>query len=448
VIVGRAKKADVIFTPRQWFAVCTHMMNENPSNFFLMPYRGKDGKAKFAKAFRVDAEKRMQWAWETITGKAKSPASIGFYPTNQNRQTRWGAMDFDMHDDDWERARNFAHRAFALLICHSQFFVALTTSAGDEKHSGWHLFIFTAQFFPCEDWTRLLKQVADQIGAPIQPGVCEIFPDDCRGRYGRGIRAPGSFNPKSGQCGLILRETFTTLLPELLKTASLPKEVVCSLGTRSTTQGVYLVESLRITAASTRHNKLLQLVGALFLQCGKEKARKVAELQHTEANPAPLASLDEHLAEFDSAWAGMQRQWLKKLSPAERIKFDALTTDNERDAFKILRNWSQTDAPDFKAHCKTLGERLDLTLPGAAILRRRFCSLGILRQTKDYVPHKLAARYEWLPSIEAKRKQAALISSQWNGDPGDAHLKRSGYLGGACYSPLGTNNKLNERKNL
>jgi hypothetical protein len=87
-------------------------------------------------------------------------------------------------------------------------------------------------------------------------------------------------------------------------------------------------------------------------------------------------------------------------------------------------------------------------LKTASNIRRRFCSSNVLRQTKHYVPHKLAARYEWLPSIEAKRKQAALISSQWNGDPGDAHLKRPGYLGGACYSPLGTNNKLNERKKL
>ena len=61
VIVGHACKADVVFTPRQWFALCVHMMNENPANFFLMPYRDKDGQPRYAKAFRADAEKRMQW---------------------------------------------------------------------------------------------------------------------------------------------------------------------------------------------------------------------------------------------------------------------------------------------------------------------------------------------------------------------------------------------------
>ena len=55
VIVGHARKADVVFTPRQWFALCVHMMNENPANFFLMPYQ-ENGQPKYAKAFRADAE--------------------------------------------------------------------------------------------------------------------------------------------------------------------------------------------------------------------------------------------------------------------------------------------------------------------------------------------------------------------------------------------------------
>jgi hypothetical protein len=171
VLVGHAKKADVVFTPRQWFALCTHMMNENPPNFFLMPYQDKNGKAKFAKAYKAKAEDRIQWAWDTITGKAKSPCSIGFYPTNAQRQSRWAAMDFDMHDDDQMGARDFALKAFAILYRQPQLFVALTTSAGDPVYSGWHLFIFTADFFPCDDWTRLLKQVADQIGAPVKSGI-------------------------------------------------------------------------------------------------------------------------------------------------------------------------------------------------------------------------------------------------------------------------------------
>jgi hypothetical protein len=148
VLIGHAEKADVIFTPRQWFAMCAHMMNNNRANFFLMPYRDEDGKPKFAKAYNADADKRIAWAWDTITGKAKLPASIGFYPTNAHRQSRWAAMDFDIRDDDRMRARDLAHKAFGPLIREPHLYVALCTSAGDPVYSGWHLFIFTAEFFP------------------------------------------------------------------------------------------------------------------------------------------------------------------------------------------------------------------------------------------------------------------------------------------------------------
>ena len=80
-------------------------------------------------------------------------------------------------------------------------------------------------------------------------------------------------------------------------------------------------------------------------------------------------------------------------------------TDTLRGAFRILRNWSQADAPDFKAHCRSLGGRLGVTLQGAANIRRHFCSLGILWQTAQYVPHKLAARYKWTANRNALAKR-------------------------------------------
>jgi hypothetical protein len=419
VIVGHAKKADVVFTKRQWFAMCAHMRNENPANFFLMPYRDNKGNAKFAKAYTAKADDRIHWAWDTITHKAKSPASIGFYPTNAQRESRWAGMDFDIHDNDRMRARDFALKAFSFLYCQPQLFVALTTSAGDPIHSGWHLFIFTADFFPCDDWTRLLRQVADQIGAPIKPGVCEIFPDDCCG-IGRGIRAPGTWNPKNGQCGLILHETFSKILPACISSAA-PKEKYASLDARCNTTEQDRVTPNRvlfrgehgewrhefaITAPSTRHQKLLKLVGAAFLQVGRKVARRNAELQYDEAAPTPAASLIEHLTEFEQMWAGMERKWKAKLALTERDKFHALSTENDRDAFRVLRNWSQTDKPDFKVHCESLARRLGVTLKTAANIRSRFCRLDIMHKTAEYVPHKLAARYGWIAVPRSRRMLA------------------------------------------
>ena len=87
-----------------------------------------------------------------------------------------------------------------------------------------------------------------------------------------------------------------------------------------------------------------------------------------------------------------RRQSMRNLS--------SLTTEGERDAFRILRNWSQTDTPDFYASCESLGNRLGISLRGASKLRHKFCKIGILRQTAPYVPLKLCARFEWTAGVE------------------------------------------------
>jgi hypothetical protein len=435
VIVGHARKADVVFTPRQWFAICMHMLNGNPANFFLMPYQDEEG-ARYKKAFRADAWKRMQWAWDTIAGKAKSPASIAFYPTNGERETRWGGMDFDAHDGNFTRARDLALKAFTLLYRQPQLFVCLATSAGDAERSGFHLFVFSRGFLPCEEWTRLFKQVAAQIGAPIQDGVCEIFPNESRGLC-KPLRAVGSWNPKTDDCGLIFHESLTqSFLPSLpygRERDGIALSVLCELPTEkcasSQNSGVFRGErgewatKFAVTAPNTRHQKLIELVGTGLFQAGREVVRRNAEMQYREATPTPTASEQEHLEEFDQAWSGWEGKWLAGLSAAERQKYEALATQREHDGFRIIRNWSQTAPGEFMIRCQSLGDRLGMSLKGASKLRRKFCEFGILKQTKPYVANRFCARFRWTAGAEPKRKQAPLkLPSQWDGDPGDARL--------------------------
>ncbi|PYI80448.1 MAG: hypothetical protein DMF05_06315 [Verrucomicrobia bacterium] len=119
----------------------------------------------------------------------------------------------------------------------------------------------------------------------------------------------------------------------------------------------------------------------------------------------------------------MHREWKAKLSPAEREKFEHLTTESESDAFRILRNWSQTDSPDFYASCESLSHRLGISVRGASKLRRKFYKIGILWPMAPYVPNKFCPRFKWIAGEEPKRQQAALIApEQWKGDPSDARL--------------------------
>ncbi len=406
--VGNGNRADVVWSRDDFETLCGRMHNGNSPNDFLMVYRKDTGKPIFGKAHRVDVSKRADWAWNTVTGQAKSKTGIGFYPRDKNGQTSWGALDFDAHEGDRMRARELAMNAFALLVRHPTLWLILGTSGAG---GGWHLFVFSELLHPCEEWARLLREVAEKIGAPIKKGVLEIFPSDSRGAYA--IRAPGTWNPKDDSFGLVAYDSATPRLNAIC----LPKEERVSLGVRSTTSqgvaslpigekragncGVYRGEfgawatDFAITAPRTRHEKLAKLVGAAFFQTCKKVGGINAEMQHAEADPAPATPLSEHLSEFEGLWTGLHDKWRAKLSPREREKLDALTTDNEREAFRILRNWSQTDTPDFKAHWGSLAQRLGISLQGASKLRVRFCCLGIMRQTAPYVPHKLTARYQW-----------------------------------------------------
>ena len=185
------------------------MRNGNPANEFLHVYCDPKGAPRFVKAKSPDVEKRITWAWDTITGRAKHKVAIGFYPWNSHGQSRWAAIDFDAHDGGAARAKNFALAAFQILRRHPEFHLILATSGSE----GWHLFVFSAEFHPVENWVRLLKRVADKIGAEIKTGICEIFPNETRSRSRpHAIRAPGTWNPKTNQLGAIFFESIGPLL--------------------------------------------------------------------------------------------------------------------------------------------------------------------------------------------------------------------------------------------
>src|SRR5436190_13569970 len=90
-IVGEAKRADVIWSEGDFLALCEHMLNDNPPDYFLSAWIDEaSGQARFAKApQRSRADKRASWAWTTITGKAKAKTAIGFYPSNPEKKSRW-----------------------------------------------------------------------------------------------------------------------------------------------------------------------------------------------------------------------------------------------------------------------------------------------------------------------------------------------------------------------
>jgi len=327
-LIGEGRPADREWTKPQFLTLCHFMLNGNGEHDFLHAYRGADGQPHFAKAKKARVNRRITWAWETITGKAKSKFGIGFYPSDMKRMSRWAAVDFDAHDGGAERVRLHSERS----RCWSgsrDYYVILT---GSGSH-GWHLFILTAEFQQIDYWTLFLKRLTTEIGAPIRPGCCELFPKETTsGSYPYGIRAPGTWNPKTDQLGLIVFNSTGPLLERLCAAKEKPKKErenspflypssVEAAGAQMNDSKAFYCAGVAdwqtrfaISHGGTRHEQLRQLVHVISRQAGYRIARRNAEAQCLAARVQPKATLSEHLEEFDSLWEWNLRHWRGELS--------------------------------------------------------------------------------------------------------------------------------------
>jgi hypothetical protein len=440
-------KIDAMWTKWRFTEVCWLMLNGNDPHFFLQVWQDAQGKAHFAKNKTARANARAEWAWNSITGKSKQPVGIGFYPTNVQGQSRWGAMDFDCHGDDTEQAEKARQRAFAafhLLSRHTKHLLLLGTSGS----LGWHLFVYADRFYPVEEWIRFLQEVARKIGVPVVDGTCEIFPSTTRGRIGgKGIRAPGTINPKTGQCGRIYLDQITPALALIESSSSESKNQskteVCS---EEKSLSLFCISVLRrrksvrtqikdtqdtdkrqsdpiseleaqyhIKAADTRRSQLKRLIGESFRCYGREVLRQAADRQYKLAAITPEDSLTEHMTEFDELFTFFHDLWLQELSQAVREKLSKLKTQNEIDFVRIVHGWHKLkgDAPDFALSTGNMALKLGMGVSGVAKMRKKIWKEeGIINQTVPFAPNKTSARFEWTADLNAYQQNGRNEANQ------------------------------------
>jgi hypothetical protein len=418
-LVGRGQRADVVWSEGDFLTLCEHMLNGNPLNHFLAAWNDKQtGEAQFAKAPQlVRADKRATWAWATITGKSKAKTSMGFYPSNAEGRSRWAAIDFDAHNGEHERARRWSLNAFSLLLRQPQLYLVLCTSGG----GGFHLFIFARELYRVGDWIVLLKQVCQWIGAEIADGVCEIFPNEKAESQavGKGIRAPGTFNPKTGKCSFIEAETTKTLMDSLPRTwsdgvgkvngrflrngqeLSLYKSTnTYSLSTRPLI-GQLLINH-PVERKGTRNGVLMGLIGDLVHKFGRDVSERIVKEHYERYRENIATSFEEHMGDFASGWKGMISKIINSLSPAERKSFASLGTEHQREGFVIVRAFAGAAQSkreiDFQIARASLADRLSITPPGAAEVIRKLHDVGAIERTDCYVRHRSSARYLWVLS--------------------------------------------------
>jgi len=406
------KPIDQLLTESETKILWRYLHNDNEPCNFIMGWRQPDGKKKYVKSKQKRAETIIDWAWSSIGGNPKS--NITFVPFAKNKAgfSRWGCFDFDAHDGNWERAYNFAVAARDLLL-QQRHVVILEDSGG-----GYHLWAISREFLAVRVWALLLKDIAQTIGAPLQSGICEIFPQDSAGDgSGKGVRAPGTWNPHTDTVNHILSENVGPLLEALIPLSvnqsrspsshfTYTKRTNSFFNPSTTEEGLYGLWKERwsldfgIKLPATRHNQLAKLVGEMFRQVGHDMARRIAEAQFTDSTVKMAAAKSEHLAEFEGLWAGMDKIFTRELSDQEKEVLAVLTTDHERDAFRIIHSFArlaqENGHHDFPVVMRSLAQRICVTLPGACNLRDRLIAKGTFVRTRVYQANKSASYYCWL----------------------------------------------------
>jgi len=225
VLSWQPQRADAVWTRGEFSALCEHLHNGNGGTHFAMGFQDKDGCKKYVRSKRLAVGRAISWSWQSISGSPKSRLAFVPYSTNERQESRWGGLDFDAHSGETERAREMAFAAFRVLLNAPGLAVILETSGS----GGWHVWAVSPDFHDTREWIRLLKSVAGKIGVPVVSGVCEIFPpDSLPSRFGKGMRAPGCWNPGTDSCSEIVWENCRTSLESVLSGKSKNAALNCN----------------------------------------------------------------------------------------------------------------------------------------------------------------------------------------------------------------------------
>ena len=166
VLSWQPKRADAVWTRSELTALYTHLHNGNGSTQFVMGFRDANGCKCYVKSKKWPVDRAISWSWQSISGSPKSRLAFVPYSTNDRHQSRWGGMDFDAHNGESGRARELALAAFRVLLNAPGLAVILETSGS----GGWHVWAISPDFYDTREWIRLLKSVANKIGATVAAG--------------------------------------------------------------------------------------------------------------------------------------------------------------------------------------------------------------------------------------------------------------------------------------
>jgi hypothetical protein len=389
-------------------ALYEHLHNNNPPDQCGMAFVDPNtGQPIFVKTKKKTAAALINWSVDSLWRSSEKKVAFIPFSANTEGMSCWGGLDFDAHDGNFERAITLARRALKLVTKDPALFVIL-----EDSGQGYHLWLISLYFQSVNWWVRKLKKLAHDIEAPIVTGLCEIFPDnEVRDRCGKGMRAPGSINPKNGSFSKILFENCSPMLQKLLarKAAASPAEGKDFFSLSRENQPSLeiarkFLSTNKINQIGTRNEKLIKLTSSLFPIAGHKVARNAASTQFREKTVDTNANLADHMKSFEKHWTNMLKTWLSRLNDRETKAYKDLKHDTSKEAFKIIWHFNQISRTlNFSISNRSLALRLCITPQRAGQLRAEFVQLRIIKQIAEYQPNRRSAQFQWLLSESSER---------------------------------------------
>lgn len=362
---------------------------------------------------------RMRESYRSALGKSKptEAKAIAHYPTGLDGKTTWIACDFDAHQGEWDRAERFVDAALASSFNLPRAFTLPDTFRISEQTGGG--FRLTILFREPVDWAaavQCVKFIQFEIGCPIEDGVAEFFPtiSPCMPEYGKACRVVGSFHPKRGVRSIVRFEDVEPLVRELRERYSVEELVHLPEDNRDTVPlkrdkafGVWLeggakdgeskqnasiaLEKMKTDllkkhpiSPSKRNSAIKKLVGSAYEMMAEPHVLDLIRRQYDQGQTD--TDWKTHFREARAMIKTCKVRFPRKLNPQEQDKFNSLSTEAERDCFRILRGWTDYSRKRGQSMARfasySMAVRIGVSRQAIDLMRQRFEEAGIIKTKK------------------------------------------------------------------
>jgi hypothetical protein len=350
-----------------WQRLALHFFQGQDDFDFAMSMLLKEGTSSVKKSKTVTYLDAIQSTWKSLTRTVPRPFAAVPYCTSETATTTWACIDVDNHHS--QPSEN-SHALWLLRKLVAGIETAIIddpdapTFMIEDSGRGFHIFLISVAPKPVRSWLKSMRSILKCSGVDEKRDGIELFPVTSGKR--KGVRLPGSANANTWRA-----ESESYKVSELIAVSGLAQLLAAipsleQLSSRFNKRGssfllkertetrsdapahwsthtdaIRVLEKHAIKSVSSRRNRLASLVGDGIHHFAKPVLWEIAQAQYRSARPSCQSALQTHLDDFESLYADMMTEMLKRFTSAELAYFETLKSISRQTTFLIAWNFSQ-----------------------------------------------------------------------------------------------------------